>query len=147
MIHSNKPDLSFELGANHLHGVLRVDQIRTDTLMQLVQHWGEPQSRDDIIDALDELAAIVRGVAREGELDAAVEQVEDVAAMDTAQVEVPIPDVRRMLAELTEVERVTSRFGAVAKGASEIKHPAMRATRRHFAANPLPGQRSEGSAA
>lgn len=137
MNRSTKPDLSFELGANHLHGVLRVDQIRTDTLTQLVQHWADPQSRDDIIDALDELAAIVTGVAREGELDAAVEQVEDVAGMDTAQVEVGSHDVRRLLAELTEVARVVGRF---LKGASEIKHPAMRATRKHLAAKPLPGQ-------
>jgi hypothetical protein len=143
MIHSNKPDLSWEIGANHLHGVLRADQIRTDTLAQLVQHWADPQSRDDIIDALDELAAIVTGVAREGELDAAVEQVEDVAGMDTAQVEVPIPDVRRLLAELVEVERLTGRFR---KGASEIKHPTMRATRAHLKANPMPGQREAGAA-
>lgn len=33
-----------------------------------------------------------------------------------------------------------------AKGASEIKHPAMRATRKHFAENPLPGQREAGAA-
>lgn len=137
MIHSNKPDLSWEIGANHLHGVLRADQIRTDTLMQLVQHWGDPQSRDDIIDALDELAAIVTGVAREGELDAAVENVEDVAGMDTAQVEVSSHDVRRLLAEATGVGRVVGRF---AKSASEIKHPTMRATRAHLKANPLPGQ-------
>jgi len=143
MIHSNKPDLSFEIGANHLHGVLRADQLRTDTLTQLVQHWGEPQSRDDIIDALDELAAVVRGVAREGELDAAVEQVEDVAGMDTAQVEVGSHDVRRLLAELTEVARVVGRF---AKSASEIKRPSMRATRKRFSEHPLPGQREAGAA-
>lgn len=110
MNHSSKPGMSFSLGSNRLHGVARLDAIRTDTLMQLVQHWADPTSRDDIIDALDELAAVVGGVAREGELDAAIEQVEDVAGMDTAQVEVPIPDVRRMLAELAGVERVTSRF-------------------------------------
>lgn len=144
MNRSTRPPLSFELGANYSHGVLRVDQIRTDTLMQLVQHWAsDEQSRDDVIDALDELAAIVASVAREGELDAAVEQVEDVAGMDTAQVEVNALDVRRLLAELVAVERVTSRFF---KGASEIKHPAMRATRKHLAANPLPGQRSAGAA-
>lgn len=143
MIHSNKPDLSWEIGANHLHGVLRADQIRTDTLAQLVQHWADPTSRDDIIDALDELAAIVGGVAREGELDAAIEQVEDVAGMDTAQVEVDSHDVRRMLAEATEVARVVGRF---AKSASEIKHPTMRATRKRFAEHPLPGQRSAGAA-
>ncbi|HSC26114.1 MAG TPA: hypothetical protein VLD67_02505 [Vicinamibacterales bacterium] len=135
---STKPPLSFELGTNHLHGVLRVDDIRRDTLVQLVQHWaGDPQSRDDIIDALDELAAVVGSVAREGELDAAIEQVEDVAGMETAHVEVGAFDIRRLLGELTAVERVTSRFR---KGASEIKHAAMRATRRHFAANPLPEQ-------
>jgi len=143
MIHSNKPDLSWEIGANHLHGVLRADQIRTDTLMQLVQHWAEPKDRDAIIEALDELAAIVTGVARAGELDAAVEQIEDVAGMETAQIEVGSHDARRLLAEATEVARVVGRF---AKSASEIKHPTMRATRRHFAANPLPGQREAGAA-
>jgi hypothetical protein len=148
MIHSNKPDLSWEIGANHLHGVLRADQIRTDTLMQLVQHWAEPKDRDAIIEALDELAAIVTGVAREGELDAAIGNVEDVAAMDTAQIEVGSRDVRRLLAEATEVDQVTGRFRQEPqRGASEIKHPSMRATRRHLKANPLPGQRSEGSAA
>ena len=137
MIHSSKPQLSFELGANHLHAVTRVDQIRTDTLIQLVAHWGDPDSRDQILDALDELAAVLTGTAREGELDAAVEEVEDVAGMETAQVEVSIPDVRRLLAELTEVERVTSRFK---RGASLIKHPSHAATRKHLAENPLPGQ-------
>lgn len=137
MIHSNKPDLSFEVGANHLHGVLRSDQIRTDSFVQLVQHWRDPQSRDDIIAALDELADVVHSVRREGELDAALENVEDVAGMDTAQIEVGSHDVRRLLAELTEVARVVGRF---VKGASQIKHPSMRATRKHLAANPLPGQ-------
>jgi hypothetical protein len=145
MNESSKPQQSFHLGANHLHGVLRVDQIRTDTLVELVAKWGDDDVRDDVIAALDELAAVVRGVAREGELDAALEQVEDVASMDTAQVEVPIPDVRRLLAELVEVERVTSRFNS--RGASLIKHPTHAATRRHLAANPLPGQRGIGGAA
>lgn len=110
MIHSTKPDLSFETGNNDLHGVLRADQIRTDTLVQLVQHWREPADRDAIIAALDELADIVHSVRREGELDAAIEQVEDVACMDTAQIEITSPDVRRLLGELGAVERVTSRF-------------------------------------
>jgi hypothetical protein len=143
MSHSSKPPLSFETGANGLHALLRVDDIRRDTFTQLVQHWGDEQSREDIIAALDELAAVVSSVAREGELDAAVEQVEDVAGMDTAHVEVDAFDVRRLLAELTAVERVTSRFR---KGASEIKHPVMRATRQHFAVNPLPEQQDRRSA-
>ncbi|WP_225840258.1 hypothetical protein [Streptomyces sp. NK08204] len=110
MNHSKKPQQSFSLGANHLHGVLRVDQIRTDTLMQLVQHWADPQSRDDIIDALDELAAVVCGPRSEGELDTAIEQVEDAAGMDTAQIEVSIQDTFRLRDELTEVVRRLSRF-------------------------------------
>lgn len=110
MNHSSKPPLSIALGANHLHGVLRVDQIRTDTLVSLVAGWADDDTRDDVIAALDELAAVVQGIRREGELDAALEQVEDVASMDTAQVEVPMPDMRRLLAEATEVDRVLSRF-------------------------------------
>jgi basic membrane lipoprotein Med (substrate-binding protein (PBP1-ABC) superfamily) len=138
MNHSSKPQQSFHLGADHLHGVLRVDQIRTDTLVQLVQHWADPQSRDDIIDALNELADVVAGVAREGELDAAVEQVEDVAGMDTAQIEVGPHDVRRLLAELAEVERRTSRF--LQRGGSLIKHPTHPATR------PVPAQQDRRTA-
>jgi hypothetical protein len=110
MNHSSKPGMSFSLGSNHLHGVGRFDQIRTDTLVQLVQHWGDPKARDEILDALDELAVVVGSVAREGELDAAIEQVEDAAAMDTAQIEVGARDVHRLLAELTEVARRLSRF-------------------------------------
>lgn len=147
MNHSSKPGLSFHLGANHLHGVLRVDQIRNDTLMALVAGWGDPDTRDQVLDALDELAAVVQGVAREGELDAALDEVEDVASMDTAQVEVAIPDVRRLLGELTEVERRTSRFNpGRSKGASDIRHPTMRATRKHLAANPLPEQQDRRTA-
>lgn len=114
MNHSKKPGMSFTPGANHLHGVARFDQIRNDTLIQLVAQWAEPDTRDEVIEALDELAAVVQGIAREGELDAALEQVEDVAGMDTAQIEVPTRDVRRLLAELTEVGRVLSRFNPTA---------------------------------
>lgn len=123
---SQKPGLSFETGANHLHGVLRVDAIRTDTLVQLVQHWSEPKDRDAIIAALDELSDVVHSPRMEGELDAALEQVEDVACMDTAQVEVSMPDVKRLVQELAEVARRLARFNP-----------------KRF----LPGQRSEGSAA
>lgn len=131
MNHSTNPQQSFSVGANGLHALARFDGIRTDTLTQLVQHWGDPQSRDDVIDALDELYGVLSSVAREGELDAAVEQVEDVACMDTAQVEVDIPNVRRLLDELTAVERVTSRFLTGA---------------RRLTARVLPGQREAGAA-
>lgn len=143
MNHSTNPPLSVTLGANHLHGVLRADQIRTDTLVSLVAKWADDDVRDEVIAALDELAEVMGSARREGELDAAIEQIEDVASMDTAQVEVNAFDVRRLLGELGAVERVTSRFR---KGASEIKHPSMRATRRHFAANPLPEQQDRRTA-
>ena len=147
MINSTKPDLSWEIGANHLHGVLRSDQIRNDTLVQLVHHWREPKDRDASIAALDELADVVHSVRCEGELDAALENVEDVAAMDTAHIEVDSHDVRRLLAEATEVDRVTGRFRQEPqRGASQIKHPSMRATRKHLAANPLPEQQDRRSA-
>lgn len=137
MIHSNKPGLSWEIGANHLHGVLRVDDIRTQTLVQLVQHWhSDPDSRDEVIAALDELADVVRSPRSEGELDAALEEVEDRAAMDTAQVEVDVREVRRLHDELSEVLRVVSK----GRGASLIKHPSHAKTRRYLAENPLPGQ-------
>ena len=110
MIHSNKPDLSWEIGAGHLHGVLRADQIRTDSLVQLVHHWRDPDDRAAIIAALDELADVVHSARREGELDAAIDNVEDVAAMETARIEVDSHDVRRLLDEATEVDRVTGRF-------------------------------------
>lgn len=130
MSHSSNPPLSFELGPNHLHALLRADQIRTDSLVSLVAGWGDDDVRDEVIAALDELAAVVCGPRREGELDAAVEQVEDVASMDTAQVEVDIPNVRRLLAELTVVERVTSRFLTGARRLSRL----------------MPGQREAGAA-
>jgi len=139
-----KPGMSFSLGSNHLHGVLRVDQIRTDTLVELVAKWADDDTRDDVIAALDELAAVVQGIRREGELDAALEQVEDVASMDTAQIEIQIPDVRRLLAELVEVERVTSRFNS--RGASLIKHPTHKATREHLREHPLPEQQDRRTA-
>lgn len=110
MNHSSKPGMSFNVGSNHLHGVARFDAIRNDTLVQLVQHWREPDDRAAIIAALDELADVVHSVRREGELDEALEQVEDVACMETAQIEVGMHDVRRLLTELAEVERRTSRF-------------------------------------
>lgn len=138
MNHSSKPQQSFSLGAHHLHGVARFDAIRSDTLVELVAGWADDDTRDDVIAALDELAAVVQGIRREGELDAAIEQVEDVASMDTARVEVPIPDVRRLLAELTEVERVTSRFNQ--RGASLIAHPTHKATVEHLRDHPLPEQ-------
>ncbi|MEV6180137.1 hypothetical protein [Streptomyces sp. NPDC052015] len=107
---STNPPLSFELRSDWLAGFLRADQIRTDTLVQLVAKWSDPDARDEILDALDALAAVVHGVAREGELDAAVEAVEDAASMDTARVEVDAFTARRLSGELDTVTQKLCRF-------------------------------------
>lgn len=107
---STHPQLSFELRSDWLAGFLRADQIRTDTLVQLVAKWAERDARDEVLDALDALAAIVQGTAREGELDAAVEAVEDAASMDTARLEVDAFTVRRLAGELAGVQEKVCRF-------------------------------------
>jgi len=107
---SSVPPLSFELRADHLKGYLRVDQIRTDTLVSLVAGWSDPDTRDDVIAALDVLAEIVQGPRGEGELDAAVEEIEGVASMDTARIEIDGGTARRLVEELTGVARVLNRF-------------------------------------
>lgn len=53
----------------------------------------------------------------------------------------------RLAKPLADLSAKTAAVVMKARGAREIKHPSMRATRKHLAANPLPGQRSEGSAA
>lgn len=105
---STNPDLSFELRPDHLKGLLRVDQIRTDTLVQLVAGWGDPDTRDDVIARLDYLAEVVQGPRTEGELDAAIEEVEGVASMDTARIEIDGTTTRRLV---TEAMRVADRLG------------------------------------
>jgi hypothetical protein len=105
---STNPDLSFELRPDHLKGLLRVDQIRTDTLVQLVAGWGDPDTRDDVIARLDYLAEVVQGPRTEGELDAAVEDVEGVASMDTARIEIDATTTRRLV---TEAMRVADKLG------------------------------------
>jgi hypothetical protein len=141
MSDSSKPQLSFTTGANGLHGLLRADDLRLDTLIGLVATWDDPEAREDVINQLDALAEAVTS-PREGELDALVQQVEDAAGMDTSHIEVKMPDLIRLRDELDRVIAGTAgRFNpAHSQGASDIRHPAMRATRQHFAANPLPKQ-------
>jgi hypothetical protein len=122
---STHPQLSFELRPDWLKGYLRVDQIRTDTLTQLVAKWADPDTRDDILDALDALAAVVQGEAREGELDAAIEAVEDAASMDSARIEFMPKTSRRLFQELYAVAQKLNRFNP---------------------ASLLPGQREAGAA-
>lgn len=115
MTESTHPDLSIETRSDWLAGYLRADQIRTDTLVQLVAHWGDPDARDDIIARLDQLAEVVQGPRREGELDATVEAVEDAASMDTARIELDARTARRLMGELTVVTECLSRFNPLGR--------------------------------
>lgn len=124
MTESTNPPLSFELRADWLAGYLRADAIRTDTLVQLVAGWADDDVRDDVIDALNKLAAVVQGVRREGELDAAVEAVEDAAHMDTARVEIDGRTARRLFQELKAVAEKLSRFNPLARTATQGRRSA-----------------------
>ena len=121
---STNPPLSFEVRSDWLAGYLRVDQIRTDTLVQLVAKWAEPDARDEVIEALDKLAAVVQGVRREGELDAAVEEIEDAASMDTARIELNPTTSRRLLDELRGVALKLGRFNPLGRPASQERRSA-----------------------
>ncbi|MFF5842174.1 hypothetical protein ACFY74_11975 [Streptomyces massasporeus] len=110
MSQSTNPQLSFELRSDWLAGHLRADQIRNDTLVQLVAKWADPDARDEALDALDNLAAIVQSTAREGELDAAIEAVESAASMETARIEIDGWTARRLFAELATVASKLNRF-------------------------------------
>lgn len=110
---SKKPGLSFSLTSDWLTALLRVDQIRHDTLVSLVTGWADDDARDDVIAALDDLAEAMQS-PREGELDALVEAVEGAAAMDYPQVEFGLPDALRLRAELDAVIERLARFNPTA---------------------------------
>lgn len=110
------PGLSVRLRSNWLAGVLRVDSIRDDTLVQLVKHWGDPQARDEIIEALDSLAEAVQGNAHGDLIQARVEIIEDVAAMEYAEEELSRDCLNRLLRELGDVADTLNRF-------EKIEHP------------------------
>ncbi|MFE6408206.1 hypothetical protein ACFVOR_14870 [Streptomyces sp. NPDC057837] len=121
MTQSTNPQLSFELRADWLAGHLRADQIRTDTLVQLVAQWADPDARDEVLDALDSLAEVVHSTPREGELDAAVEAVESAASMETARIEIDGWTARRLFSELAEVASKLSRFNPLASRAFPVQ--------------------------
>jgi hypothetical protein len=125
MTESTNPQLSVSLRSDWLAAFLRDDRNRSDTLVQLVAKWAEPKARDEVLDALDALAEVVQGVAREGELDAAIEAVEGAASMDTAHTEIRLAEALRLRGELDAVIGKLSRFNPAAA---------------RLAANPMPEQ-------
>lgn len=110
---SPQPQLSLRLDATWLHGILRADQIRHDTLVSLVATWGDPDARDDILAQLDALAEAVQSL-REGELDALLEAVEGAAGMDDAEIRVDLHTLLRLRAELDDVIEKRGRFNPAA---------------------------------
>ncbi|MFF4479506.1 hypothetical protein ACFY1A_21150 [Streptomyces sp. NPDC001520] len=110
---SKRPGLSASLTSDWLRGLLRVDQIRHDTLISLVTGWADDDARDDVIDALDALAEAMRS-PREGELDALVEAVEGAASMDYPQTEFGLADALRLRSELDAVIEQLARFNPAA---------------------------------
>jgi hypothetical protein len=110
---AQEPGLSFRVDATWLAGILRADQIRHDTLVSLVAHWGNDEAREDILRQLDALADAV-GSPREGELDSLVDAVEDAAAMDDAETRIDLHTALRLRNELNAVIRKLGRFNPAA---------------------------------
>lgn len=111
------PQLSVRLRSDWLAGILRVDAIRQDTLIQLVQHWNsDPDSRDQVISALDELAEAVAHNACGDKILTHVECVEEAAAMEHAEEELSRDCINRLFRELGAVADTLNRF-------EQVEHP------------------------
>ncbi|MYZ37510.1 MULTISPECIES: hypothetical protein [unclassified Streptomyces] len=106
---STTPGLSVRLRSDWFKAIFRADLIRHHTLIALVQHWGDADAREDVINQLDALAEAVAS-PREGELDALTEAVEDAAAMDSAEIEIRLADALRLRDELDAVISKLTRF-------------------------------------
>lgn len=106
------PALSVRPDTMQLSGILRADKIRHDTLVQLVQHWGVEQARLEIIDQLDALAeAVCSPREPDGELDALIQNVENAAAMDDAEISVGLHDFNRLHGDVDRTQFAINRFG------------------------------------
>lgn len=108
---SPNPQMSVHLRADWLAAFLRADQIRTDTLIQLVAGWSDPDTRDTIITTLDALADIAQNPRpAEGQLDAAIENIEATAGMDLPQIPLDKTHAIRLHAELSDATVKLCRF-------------------------------------
>lgn len=109
---AQEPGLSVRVDATWLAGILRVDQIRHDTLVELVAHWGDG-AREEVIGSLDALAEAVQA-PRDGELDSLVSAVEDAAGMDDAETRIDLHTALRLRTELDGVIAKLGRFNPAA---------------------------------
>lgn len=105
---------------------LRADEIRRSTLVQLAAAYLEDPT--GVIDVLGALAEVVRS-PRDGEgaeIDAAVGDVEDVAGMGPAEMELRRADLGQLANEITKAYRATGRS---AGSALAVRVPAQRGER------------------
>lgn len=110
---SQEPGLSLRPDATWMHGILRADQIRHDTLVSLAVAWGTDEGREDLILQLDALAEAMHA-PREGELDHLVAAVEGAAGMDYAEIPVDLHTLLRLRSELDDVIEKRGRFNKAA---------------------------------
>ncbi|MDQ3030511.1 MAG: hypothetical protein M3R09_10910 [Actinomycetota bacterium] len=96
-----------------MKAVLRVDQIRHNTLTELVTHWDSNAAQKEILLSLDNLSEAVT-VSRDGEQDDLVQQVEDAAAMADAEVELDLANALRLRNQLDKVIATLARFNPAA---------------------------------
>lgn len=76
---------------------LRAVGIRTADLIQIGRIFAEGDDRTRLlINALEDLGTIANGTAREGELDAALEDVAELARLDDAAMDLTPSDVRQL---------------------------------------------------
>ena len=118
MTTSTKPQLSIESARGGLLALLRVDQIRTDTLVSLTAGWADEDDRDHVVARLDDLSVVVQSPRHEGELDERLEQLEAAAGMDGAHVALSLSDALRLRGELDRVIARMERMAALQRGAA-----------------------------
>lgn len=94
---------------------LRADGIQTAALVQLgrILAEGDDGARR-LVDALEYLGTVANGTAREGELEAALDDVAALGHLDTAHVDLSAGDVRQLATEAAHaVNEVAAGLGTV----------------------------------
>lgn len=79
---------------------LRADRIQTDTLIQLARIIAEGDAGSvALLDALEDLGKLAEANRRDGEIDAALDDVASLARLDAAVMDLSAADVRQLATE------------------------------------------------
>lgn len=113
---SQVPGLSFRVGVTWGRGVLRVDAIQRQALLEMGKAWNTTAAADDIVESLSRLGDVVASDSLEGEEDEAAEGVAEAAMLQEAEVEITLDEALRLRSELDAVIEKLSR-GRKAVGA------------------------------